>query len=262
MTGFIGCGNMGSAIIKGLLGSGVSQEEITASDARAESLENLAKETGICKAANNTEVVRTSDVIILAVKPQFLQEVLKEIKPEISREKLVMSIAAGKNMEFLTAGLGEDKKIIRVMPNTPALVGSGITGFTANGNVTAEDKERAFKILSSFGEAEEVPEKLMDVVTSLGGSAPAFVYMFIEALADGAVLDGMPRDKAYHFAAQCVLGSAKMVLESGKHPGELKDMVCSPGGTTIEGVRTLEDAGFRGIVMEAVHEATEKSKEL
>ena len=262
MTGFIGCGNMGSAIIKGLLGSGVSPEEITASDARAESLENLAKETGICKAANNTEVVRTSDVIILAVKPQFLQEVLKEIKPEISREKLVMSIAAGKNMEFLTAGLGEDKKIIRVMPNTPALVGAGITGFTTNGNVTAEDKERAFKILSSFGEAEEVPEKLMDVVTSLGGSAPAFVYMFIEALADGAVLDGMPRDKAYHFAAQCVLGSAKMVLESGKHPGELKDMVCSPGGTTIEGVRTLEDAGFRGIVMEAVHEATEKSKEL
>ena len=173
-----------------------------------------------------------------------------------------MSIAAGKNMEFLTAGLGEDKKIIRVMPNTPALVGAGITGFTANGNVTAEDKEKALKILSSFGEAEEVPEKLMDVVTSVGGSAPAFVYMFIEALADGAVLDGMPRDKAYHFAAQCVLGSAKMVLESGKHPGELKDMVCSPGGTTIEGVRALEDAGFRGIVMEAVHAATEKSKEL
>ena len=148
------------------------------------------------------------------------------------------------------------------MPNTPALVGAGITGFTVNGNVTAEDKEKALKILSSFGEAEEVPEKLMDVVTSVGGSAPAFVYMFIEALAYGAVLDGMPRDKAYHFAAQCVLGSAKMVLESGKHPGELKDMVCSPGGTTIEGVRALEDAGFRGIVMEAVHAATEKSKEL
>ena len=156
----------------------------------------------------------------------------------------------------------ENTHLIRIMPNTPALVTAGMTGVSLNPNVTKEESDYAMSLFSAFGKAEIVPEKLMDVVTGLSGSGPAFVFLFIEALADGAVLDGMPRNQAYTFAAQTVLGSAQLALETGRHPGELKDMVCSPGGTTIAGVAALEEGAFRSTVMKCVNAATAKSIEL
>ena len=171
-----------------------------------------------------------------------------------------MTIAPGKTLEWMEKQFGRPLKIIRTMPNTPALVGEGITAVCCNGNVTEEDWNKAAAMIQSFGKCEVVPEHLMDVVTSVSGSSPAYVFMFIEAMADAAVADGMPRNQAYKFAAQAVLGSAKMVLETGTHPGELKDMVCSPGGTTIEAVRVLEEKGMRSAVFEAMKACTKKAK--
>ena len=259
---FIGCGNMGGAIIAGLIRNGSAPADIAAAD-HSEAARKRAEEMyGIRTYAENAEAVQGADVVLLAVKPQFAPDVLRELQPVLTDDQLVISIIAGKKLAFLEEGLGEDKRIIRVMPNTPALIGQGMAGFCPNKNATKEDKKSAERILTAIGMAEEVPERLMDVVTSVGGSAPAFVYMFIEALADAAVLDGMPRNLAYTFAAQTVRGSAQLVLEGGKHPGELKDMVCSPGGTTIEGVRVLEERGFRAAVIEAAHAAAEKSSKL
>ena len=180
---------------------------------------------------------------------------------KISSNTIVISIVAGRTIEALEELLG-DVQIVRTMPNTPALIREAAIGYSFNGLIAEDDKEVVKKILSSFGKAIEVPERLMDAVVGVSGSAPAYVFMFIEAMADGAVAEGMPRALAYEFAAQAVMGSAKLMLETGKHPGELKDMVCSPAGTTIAAVRSLEESGFRGSVMDAVIEASEVSKEL
>ncbi len=187
---------------------------------------------------------------------------INEIKDYIKDNQIIVTIAPGKTLAWLSETFGRSLKVIRCMPNTPALVGEGITGVCSNDLVTAKELEQVCGILRGFGKVEVLPEKLMDVVVAVSGSSPAYVFMFIEAMADAAVADGMPRAQAYQFAAQAVYGSAKMVLETGKHPGELKDMVCSPGGTTIEAVRVLEQKGFRSAVIEAMKACTNKSKGL
>ncbi|MBR1649647.1 MAG: pyrroline-5-carboxylate reductase [Lachnospiraceae bacterium] len=267
--GFIGLGNMARAIIGGILKDKIiPAKDIIGSDKFEAARKNAAKDFKITAVDSNIKVVEESDILFFAVKPQFLPEVLEEIKGSVKKETVIVSIVAGKTIGYLEDGLkvGNSKtskvKIVRCMPNTPALVGEGCTGVSPNANVTKAELEKVLKILSSFGKAHVVSEKLMDAVGAVSGSSPAFVFMFIEAMADGAVAGGMPRAQAYEFAAQAVLGSAKLVLETGKHPGELKDMVCSPGGTTIEGVKVLEECGMRGAIMDAMEAVIEKTKQL
>lgn len=261
--GFIGCGNMANAMIGGIIKNGLYKpEEIIVSDAVEASLIKAAQDLKVNTTGDNKEVVEKADIVVLSVKPQFYETVIGEICKEIRDQQLVITIAPGKTLKWLDERFGKPVKTIRCMPNTPALVGEGITGICQNEYVTAEELETAGKILNCFGSYEVVPEHLMDVVVSVSGSSPAYVFMFIEAMADAAVADGMPRAQAYKFAAQSVLGSAKMVLETGKHPGELKDMVCSPAGTTIEAVRVLEEKGFRSSVIEAMKACAEKSRSL
>ncbi|WP_071393039.1 pyrroline-5-carboxylate reductase [Bacillus tuaregi] len=261
--GFVGAGNMGKAMMGGIVKAGIAApQEIVVYDVYLPSLDAVQTELGVTTASNEKEVMEKADIVILAVKPNMVADVLNTIKGEVSEDKLIVSIAAGVTLERLSANVPEKTKIVRVMPNTPALVGEGMSALSCNSYVTKADQEELLKIFNSFGEAEIVSDYLMDVVTGLSGSGPAFVYMFIEALADGAVAEGMSRANAYKFAAQTVLGSAKVVLETGKHPGELKDMVSSPGGTTIAGVKSLENDRFRAAVMNAVVAATEKSRAL
>ena len=242
---------MASAIIGGLKAhAGIDASEIIAADA-SEAAREKAKETlSICTTASNTEVSTQADVLFLSVKPQYYETVIAEIQPTLPAGQIIVTIAPGKTLAWLGERLG-DVKIVRTMPNTPALVGEGITGVCKNNLVTEDEFAYVLKLLSSFGLAEAIPESLMDAVVSVSGSSPAYVFLFIEA---------MPRAQAYKFAAQAVLGSAKMVLETGKHPAELKDMVCSPAGTTIEAVRVLEEKGFRGAVMDAMKACTAKAK--
>jgi len=259
-TGFIGCGNMASAMIRGMLGSGVAQrEEMMASAKRAQSAIRIRDELGL-SAGSNREVAAFADVLFLAVKPKIYAEVINEIKDCVRDDTLVVSMAPGKSLELLQEMFGRQVKLIRIMPNTPAQVGEGMTGVCTGSNVTEEELACVMRLLEAFGKAAVVDEHLMDAVTAVSGSSPAYVFMFIEALADGAVAEGMPRKDAYLFAAQAVLGSAKMVLESGLHPGELKDMVCSPAGTTIEAVASLERDSLRSAVMEAVRVCAKKSR--
>ena len=259
--GFIGCGNMASAMIGGIIKSKIFKpEEIVASDAGEEVVRNAAANLRIETTTDNKYVARQSKVVVLAVKPMYYSAVIEEIAPVISEEQIIVTIAPGQTIASVEERFGKTVKVIRTMPNTPALVCEGITGVCANENVSKEELDFVCNILSGFGKAEVVGENLMDVVVSVSGSSPAYVFMFIEAMADAAVADGMPRDKAYKFAAQAVLGSAKMVLETGKHPGQLKDMVCSPGGTTIEAVRVLEEKGFRSSVIEAMKACTQKAR--
>lgn len=262
-VGFIGLGNMASAMIGGILKKNmVAAEDIIGFDKMAVACEKANAQFGIRTANSNVEVVKEADVLFFAVKPLFLPEVMAEIKDAMRPETLIVSIVAGKTIAFIEEALGGDKKIVRCMPNTPALVGEGCTGACGNKNVTKEEMEKALSLLESFGIAKQVPEYLMDVVVGVSGSSPAYVFMFIEAMADAAVAEGMPRAQAYEFAAQSVLGSAKMVLETGKHPGELKDMVCSPGGTTIQAVKVLEEKGMRAAVMDAMQACIEKSRNM
>lgn len=261
--GFAGCGNMATAIIGGILEKGIlKKEDIKASTKTENSAKKVQETLGIECTTDNKKAVQDVDVIFLAVKPQFCEEVIQEIKSEIKPEQVIISIAAGKKLEWLEAQFGAGHKIIRTMPNTPALVGEGITGVCPNKEVTEEELEHALVLLRSFGRADTVTEKILDVVGAVSGSSPAFVFMFIEAMADGAVAEGMPRKQAYEFAAQAVYGSAKMVLETGMHPGELKDMVCSPAGTTIEGVGVLEERGMRSAVSESIRACVKKTKQL
>ena len=211
---------------------------------------------------DNHEVVKNTKLVFLAVKPQFYEEVLNEVKDELTPEHTVVGIAPGKTLAWLEEECGQPLKVVRMMPNTPAQVGEGMTGVCANEKVSAEELAQICEITDSFGRTEVVPERLMDAVSAVSGCSPAYVFMFIEAMADAAVAQGMPRKQAYQFAAQALLGSAKMVLETGMHPGELKDMVCSPAGSTIEGVRILEQKGFRSAVFEALNGAAEKGKKM
>lgn len=259
--GFIGCGNMAKAMISGILKNGLaSKADIYASDISETGRMAAKEQLGIQMTDSNLAVVANADVFVLSVKPQYYESVIEEIKDAVKKDQIVVTIAPGKTLAWLLERFGKEVKIVRCMPNTPALVGAGMTAATPNEFVTKEELSQVISILDSFGKTEVVGEYLMDAVVSVSGSSPAYVYMMIEAMADGAVADGMPRDMAYKFAAQAVMGSAKMVLESGKHPGELKDMVCSPAGTTIEAVRTLEKEGFRSSVMEAMKVCTAKAK--
>ena len=271
--GLIGIGNMGSAIVKGYLAANPGKEkDVFAFDQDKARLKTLAEELGIRGCSDSVNAVIQSDVLILAVKPDKVAEVLQEIAPIIDwEEKVLVSIVAGVSIGFIESLCNEysgDKektndfrcKVVRVMPNTPALVGKGMSALCRNSQVGEEEFKDVLDLFSSIGKAEEVDERLMDCIVGVSGSSPAYVYLFIEALADGAVAQGMSRKQAYIFAAQSVLGSAEMVLQTGIHPGELKDMVCSPGGTTIEAVKDLERNGFRYAVMEAVRVASEKSK--
>lgn len=261
--GFIGCGVMAKAIMSGIIGSGiVDSEDITVSDVFAPSLERAKADLGVKITHSNQEVVENSDVIFLAVKPYVLPAAISSMADAITQDKVFISIAAGQTLATLASYFVKEVKTIRVMPNTPAQVNAGMTGVCRNALVTDEDLAFAMELMNGFGKAETVPENLLDAVTGISGSGPAYVFLFIEALADGGVLEGLPRDQAYIFAAQTVLGSAKMVLDTGKHPGALKDAVCSPGGTTIAAVSALERNNFRNAVIEAVHACAEKSRDM
>lgn len=261
--GFIGCGNMATAMMSGMIANGiVDAKDIIGADVLAPSREKVQDALGIQIAEGNKEVVRQADVIVMSVKPQFYADVIAEMKDEVKENQIVVTIAPGKTLAWLQEQFGKEVKIVRTMPNTPAMVQEGMTAACPNSYVTAKEMETVCNLLKGFGAVEVIPEKLMDAVVAVSGSSPAYVFMMIEAMADAAVAEGMPRAQAYKFAAKAVMGSAKMVLETGKHPGDLKDMVCSPGGTTIEAVKVLEATGFRSSLMEAMGVCAEKSRTL
>ncbi|HOQ37510.1 MAG TPA: pyrroline-5-carboxylate reductase [Acetivibrio sp.] len=259
---FIGAGNMGYAMISSIAKSNIiPAENILVFDVDKDKLSKLKEEVNISVAPDVSYAVKNADIVILAVKPNMVKKVLTEIKASLDDKKILVSVAVGIPIKFYKSIVGTDKKIVRTMPNTPALVGEGMT-LMCHENVSDEEAQTVKKIFECFGKAEFLDEKLMSEVTALTSSSPAYVFMFIEAMADAAVLSGIPRNLAYSLAAQAVLGSAKMVLETGKHPGELKDMVCSPAGTTIEAVSSLERNRFRYAVIEAMNECTRKALEI
>ena len=261
--GFIGCGNMANAMIAGIIGNGICKaEEIIGTAKSEESRVRVNKEFGIYMTEDNKEAAEKADVIVLSVKPQFYEEVICEIKDVMKDNQIVVTIAPGKTLAWLEEKFGKPVKLVRTMSNTPAMVQEGMTGVCKNTYVTESEMEHVCDILRGFGEVEIIPERLIDAVVTVSGSSPAYVFMFLEAMADAAVADGMPRAQAYKFAAQAVLGSAKMVLETGKHPGQLKDEVCSPGGTTIAGVSALEEWGFRNAVIKAEDASYEKGRKM
>ena len=260
--GFLGAGKMATALAKGFIRAGlVTPKDVIGSDVSEAACASFAKETGAKTTAFNPDVAKSASVLILAVKPHQVGGALAEIRDHLTEKHLIISIAAGVTLAKMEASL-DDARVIRVMPNTPALVNSSASGFALGKFAGPADAVLATKLFSSVGVAFQVNESLLDAVTGLSGSGPAYVYMFIEALSDGGVAAGLPRDIATKLAAQTVLGAAKMVLETGQHPGALKDMVTSPGGTTIEGIHELEKGKMRGTVMSAVRAATDKSKKL
>ncbi|MDR0424747.1 MAG: pyrroline-5-carboxylate reductase [Clostridiales Family XIII bacterium] len=261
--GFIGAGNMGGAIIRGYitLGGG-APADITAYDADSGKLGELAARLGIGKADSIGGLVDVCDTVILAVKPGNFEEVLPLVAERLRPDQIVVSMAAGVSIGFIEGYLGASAKIVRIMPNTPAMVGESMTAVSKNKNVAAEEAAGVMALLGSIGRAEAVDESLMDAVTGLSGSSPAYVYMFIDALAKGAARNGMDEGQARVFAAQAALGAARMVMETGTDPVTLRENVCSPGGTTIEAVKALQGRGFEETVMEAMQAAVEKSKAL
>lgn len=260
--GFLGAGKMATALAHGWIQAGLTTAtHVCASDPVAAARDHFTKVTGAGALGDNPRIVTQSDIVILAVKPQNMAELLGEIQPALQPRHLLMSIAAGITLQQMTDALGE-RRIIRVMPNTPCLVGASASAFAASPKATAADVQTAERLLSSVGRAVQVPEKLLDAVTGLSGSGPAYVAVMIEALADGGVRMGLPRDLAALLAAQTVLGSAKLLLETGLHPGQLKDMVASPAGTTIAGLHELERGGFRAALIDAVEAATLRAVEL
>ena len=264
IIGFIGCGNMAQAMIGGIVGSGlISSKNIYVSNPIVEQLDLVRSKYGVNITKDNREVVKVSDVLIIAVKPHVCDQVIKEIAHDLKDDVIFTSIAAGKTIKSLEASLGARKlKVIRTMPNTPVQVGEGMSIIANNDLVNDADLKTIEELFGSFGKVEYLEEKLFDGATAVSGSFPACIYILIEALADSAVRAGIPRDKAYTMVAQTVKGTAEMVLETGIHPGELKDKVCSPGGTSIEAVAVLEKEGFRSAVISAVKASAQKSKEL
>ncbi len=261
--GFIGCGNMGSAMVLGILKSGiVCKENIIASCSRESSAERIKNELGINTTLDNKEVCNNSDIIFLAVKPYMYEKVIKEIRDYVDLNKTIVTIAVGINLSDVEKWFKKETKIVKTMPNTPALVGEAMSAICPNELVSEEELKEVMDIFNAFGKSEVLSEKDFHGFIALCGSSPAYVYMFIEAMADAAVREGISREKAYKLAAQSVLGSAKMVLETGEHPAKLKDNVCSPGGTTIEAVLELEETGFRSSVMSAMKKCSKKSKKM
>ena len=261
---FIGSGNMAKAMIGGIVTSGLAApSHVIAANPSAPKLDALQNEFAIRTVQNdNAAAAAQADVVVLSVKPHFYETVIAEIKDVICPDTIVVMIAAGQTIAANEARFGKPVKLARVMPNTPALVGEAMSAVCFNAQMSADDQAIVLQLLRSFGKAEIVPESMMDTVTGVSGSSPAYVYLFIEAMADAAVLHGMPRAQAYTFAAQSVLGAAKMVLETGTHPGALKDAVCSPGGTTIEAVAALERSGMRAAVIDAIDACVKKSRDM
>jgi pyrroline-5-carboxylate reductase len=258
--GFIGMGHMGSAMLRGCL-SEFSADALVFSRKDEAKGRTLSESTGVCFLSENSKCAEKAKYIILAVKPQYYADILQEIQPVLDDEKVIISLAPNYTIENLKGILGDSVRIVRAMPNTPAQVGDGMTGISwSDDDYSETEKDEIYRFFASFGRVETVPERLLAAVTAASGSSPAFVYMMIEALADGVVRYGMPREQAYIFVAQSVLGSARMVLESDKHPGELKDDVCSPGGTTIAAVASLEASGFRSSLIEAAATVCERCK--
>ena len=261
--GFLGTGQMATALAKGWLAAGLARvDRMMGSDPLPQAREKFQSITGARAIVDNREVVGASDTLIVAVKPQSMAQLLADIRPAVSERHLTVSIAAGITLRQLAEGLGADRRLIRVMPNTPCLLGASASGFSPSEIATADDIALVQRLLDAVGKAFHLPENLLDAVTGLSGSGPAFVYTIIEALSDGGVAAGLPRDVATQLAAQTVLGGAKMVLETGLHPGALKDMVASPGGTTIEGLCELEKGKLRATLINAVRAAADKSKRL
>ena len=259
IIGFIGAGNMGSAMIGGIVHSElVTTSQIIASAHSAATLEKLQSTYSIETTLSNETVAERSDILFLAVKPNKFDEVIPQISSHVKSGCVIVSIAAGKTIAAIEDSFGKPVKLVRAMPNTPALVGEAMSALCVNQNVTPEELKEVQALFNSFGKSEVISESLMDAVIGVSSSSPAYVYMFIEAMADA----GMPRAQAYKFAAQSVYGSAKMVLETGKHPGELKDAVCSPAGTTIEAVAALEAGGFRNTVISAQRACSQKSRDM
>ena len=261
--GFVGAGQMATALAKGLLKAGtVSAGSIVACDVVPSAGQRFVEQTGARVVASNLDVARDARVLFLAVKPQQMSTILEDLRGSIRPDHLIISIAAGVSLKSMGAGLGPDARLIRVMPNTPCLVGCGASAFSRGSKATPDDAALVQQLLSTVGIAVEIPEKLLDAVTGLSGSGPAYVYQVIEALSDGGVRMGLPRDVSTRLAAQTLLGAAQMVLSTGQHPGSLKDAVTSPGGTTIAGLHELERGGLRGILMNAVEAATVRAREL
>jgi len=261
--GIIGTGKMGSSLIKGLCNSGIIlPSNIYASDVYDVALEKMRTELGINVSSDNNYTVNNADIIILAVKPQIIKRVLKSIKDNITSEKLIISIAAGVSLQDIAKELAPETRIIRVMPNIAATVSEAASAVCPGQNASMEDTEITLEIFGSVGSAIIVQEKLMDAVTGLSGSGPAYIFPVIEAMADGGVYEGLDRESALLLAAQTVLGAAKMVIKYHEHPGQLKDMVTSPGGTTIRGLRELEERGVRAAFMNAVIASANRSREL
>lgn len=259
----IGVGAMGQALVKGVIGAGLmSAADIVAYDADADKLQTVAQQIGFRAAASNLEAAGSAEIILLAVKPQQIPEAVRQIAPACGPSTLVISIAAGVTLATLETGLPAGTPAIRVMPNTPCLVGAAASAVSLGRSAEAVHRDRALAIFGSVGRAVVLAESLLDAVTGLSGSGPAYGYICIEALSDGGVAAGLPRDIALVLAAQTLLGAAKMVLETGRHPGELKDMVTSPGGTTAAALRVLEAKGLRSALAEAVVKAAERSAEL
>lgn len=262
-VGFLGAGKMATALARGFVRAGLATpRQILASDPSEAARSVFAKETSARTTGSNAEVPKAAEVLILAVKPDHVAGVLTEIRSRFTPKHLLLSIAAGVPLAKLEDGLGAGARLIRVMPNTPALVGASASAFALGKSARREDAQLAQKLFSAVGVAFQVKESLLDAVTGLSGSGPAYVYMIIESLSDGGVAAGLPREVATRLAAQTVYGSAKMVLETGLHPGTLKDMVTSPGGTTIEGIHALEQGKLRATLITAVRAAAEKSRKL
>lgn len=263
MIGFIGAGNMGSAMIGGILNASLATtSQIIASAHSLATLDALRAKYSIETTPANETVAERSEILILAVKPDKFDEVIPQIADHIRPGCIVVSIAAGKTLAAIESTFGRPIKLVRAMPNTPALVGEAMSALCANAAVSQAELAEVQKIFNAFGKSEIVPEPLFDAVIGVSGSSPAYVYLFIEAMADAAVADGMTRAQAYKFAAQSVYGAAKMVLETGEHPGALKDAVCSPGGTTIEAVAALEHGGLRDTIITAQRACSRKSRDM
>lgn len=261
--GFIGCGNMGKAILAGILDSNeIAKENILVSTKSEKSRKAIEEEFNIEATLDSNEVAKFSDILFLAIKPNIFKDVLINVRDNISKDTIIVSIAAGVTIDNLEEWLEDDYKIVRTMPNVAALVGESISAICPNKRINKEELEEVCSIFNMFGKCETLEEKYFHGFIALCGSSPAYVFMFIEAMADAAVKLGIPRNKAYKMAEQAVLGSAKLALETGKHPGELKDMVCSPSGTTIEAVIELENGGFRSSIINALEKCAEKSKNM
>jgi pyrroline-5-carboxylate reductase len=262
-VGFIGAGKMATALAHGLCQNGfTTPDRIVASDVSSSARESFAAHVGARAVASNADVLPESDIVVLAVKPQHFASMLSELKAHVGPQHLVVSIAAGIGLETMAGVLGRNRRLVRVMPNTPCLVGCSASAYCLGGMASTEDGRLMTRLLDAVGLSFELPEHLLDSVTGLSGSGPAFVCLVIEALADGGVKMGLPRDVAQKLAAQTVLGTAQMVLETGQHPAALKDAVASPGGTTIAGLHELERGALRASLMSAVEAATQRSREL